>query len=551
MTLQRARVFCAFFLASGALSACGGGATVGSGGNAGGGPVPVVTASPVTGGNGGGTSTAPAAGSSSSPGASSTPQPGASATASAAAEPSPEASGISGSDQPKDSTSSEQTFGLTCSPAFVVSAGGYSSCNMQWIEHIGAPTIIGGESIGGHYVAALHTFFLTNWESGFYAFDTTNPLAPQKVGDLSVDLGNIPAGVDINQIENEETSVNERIAVLSRTYADDAIVVDTHDPANMKILATVPSGDGHTYACLADCTFAYGASPNLVNNSTTGDINLHPPALIDLTNPSAPAVAAKSWDAILDPTIYYHYMTEIKPGLVATASNPVYFIDTTQPANPKLLFALPASSPEPNPGAIGPSQSGHVGHSIAWPNRGNDKFFLGQNEIAGIGRCEMFPDDGRTLYSYDTTGWQTTHDFNLSGAYTLTMGDADQGLKGGIQEVDTNGNPSTIAVGTPEGCSSHWFDVNANFNNGGLVAMASFSFGVRMLNVASNGQIQQVGWFVPSGISDTVGVYWITPRILYAVDFETGGIDVLQYNGPLQSGPLPLSRARAKAKAAR
>jgi hypothetical protein len=169
---------------------------------------------------------------------------------------------------------------------------------------------------------------------------------------------------------------------------------------------------------------------------------------------------------------------------------------------------------------------------------------LGQSEGIYVGRCEQFPHDGRTLYSYDTTGWQTTHNFTMSGAYTLVMGNADQGTNGGVQEVDSNGNPSTIAVGTPEGCSTHWFDINSNFENGGLVAMASFSFGVRLLNVASNGQLQQVGWWVPSGISDTVGVYWVSPRVMYALDFETGGLDVIEYTGPLpDAGPLANLRA--------
>ena len=224
------------------------------------------------------------------------------------------------------------------------------------------------------------------------------------------------------------------------------------------------------------------------------------------------------------------------------SANPVSFLDTTDPAKPKLLFSLPTSADEAQPAGQGPSQKGHIGHDVQWPNAGTDQFFLGQSEGGYVGRCEEFPADGRTLYNYDTTGWQSTHNFKMAGAYTLVTGNADEGTTGGVQEIDSNGNPSTVAVGTPQGCSSHWFDIHPTFKNGGLLAMASFSFGVRLLNVAPTGQIQQVGWWVPSGVSDTVGVYWVSPTVMYALDFETGGIDVIQYTGPLPtSGSLDVS----------
>ena len=523
-----------------ALAACSGGATVGSGGSV-----------PAGGSGAGGSATAsPAAGSTATPASNATASPAPGITPTPA--PNPSASGGTttttaptpvgtefGADQPADATSSEQTYGLTCSPAFVVSSGGYSSCNMKWIEHI---NLNGGETIGGKWVAANNTFYLDNWETGVYAFDTTNPTAPVLDSSLSLSLGTLATPALISSVENEETATNGKVLILSSTALNEAVVLDVSNPKAMKEIATVPSGPGHTQTCLDDCAWDYGSTPNVNEN---GGI-LTQPTIIDLANPSAPVLSAKSWDAVINPSIYYHNVTEIHPGLVATASNPVYFLDTTDPANPTPMFNLPMSPAEPEPAAQGPSQSGHLGHSVQWPNQGQDQFFLGQSEGAYVGRCEEFPADGRTLYSYDTTGWQTTHNFRLAGAYTLQMGDADQGSNGGVQLVDSNGSPSTVAVGTPEGCSTHWFDINSTFKNGGLLAMASFSFGVRLLNVTSSGQIEQVGWWVPSGVSDTVGVYWVGPRTLYALDFETGGLDVIEYTGPLPaSGPLTTSIRKA------
>ena len=241
------------------------------------------------------------------------------------------------------------------------------------------------------------------------------------------------------------------------------------------------------------------------------------------------------------------------------ASDPVSFLDTTDPVNPKFLFSLPQSSPEPAPIGVGPPQSGHIGHSNRWPNLGLDKFFFGQDEGIYNGRCEDYPDDGRTLYSYDTTGWAASHTFNMVGSYTLVMGNGDLGLAGGAVEIDSQGQPSTAAVGFL-GCATHWFDIHPNFSGGGLIAQAAFSFGARVLNVASSGQIQQVAWFVPNGTAggDTAEAHWISDRYLALIDFDNGGLDIVEYTGPLPaSGPMqgltitPESRLRGPAPQSR
>ena len=512
MSLPFQRFFPA--VAAFSLAACGGGATVGSGG------APPAASSP------GVASTAtPVTGTTASPGAP-TPVPSPGSTASATATPTAVPL-QSGSDQPVGATTSDQTYGLPCSPEFTTTGGGYASCNVKWIEHI---NLNGGESIGATYVAATHTYYVTNFESGFYSFDTTNPLAPTLDQDLSIDLSAVTSGALISTVENEETAVNANVAIVSRTPLLDAAIIDVSNPKSMKIVSTVLNADGHTMACLDDCLYAYSAYQP---GGTAGHI-------LDLTNPAA-ATLAGSWTPVVGNAMT-HNLTEVHPGLVATASQPNSFLDTTDPLNPKLLFSLPTTAPEAEPIDMGPAQAGHMGHSVIWPRQGADKFFLGQSEGIYVGLCGTYPADGRTLYGYDTTGWQSTHTFGLTGAYTLVNGTNDQGAAGGLEAVDSHGSPSTAVVGAPEGCSAHWFDINPDFNNGGLVAMSSFAFGVRLLNVAANGQIQQIGWFVPSGLADTVGVRWITDRIAYLIDFETGGIDVIEYTGPLpSSGPLSLS----------
>jgi hypothetical protein len=62
-----------------------------------------------------------------------------------------------------------------------------------------------------------------------------------------------------------------------------------------------------------------------------------------------------------------------------------------------------------------------------------------------------------------------------------------------------------------------------------LVALGSYEHGTRFVDIAGNGKIKEVGWFVPNAGS-TSAAYWINARIVYAVDYSRG-IDVLRYTG--------------------
>jgi hypothetical protein len=48
------------------------------------------------------------------------------------------------------------------------------------------------------------------------------------------------------------------------------------------------------------------------------------------------------------------------------------------------------------------------------------------------------------------------------------------------------------------------------------------------------------GWFMPFSELGTSAAYWMTPEIVYAVDY-TRGLDVLKYSGPLRTegDPMP------------
>ncbi|MES2423411.1 MAG: hypothetical protein V4562_03210 [Pseudomonadota bacterium] len=412
---------------------------------------------------------------------------------------------------PPITTTSADTTPLSCSPKQVVTNGGWSSCNMQWLGRFPIPGLtIGGRKVGD-------TFYVTNWTTGFYAFDVKNPENPKLLGKLFLD--GAAATAVISAVENEDPAVNGKVAVLSRTTYQDAIVVDTSNPTAMKVMAQIPGAQAHTHTCLNDCQYSYG--------STTG-------AIVDLRNPAKPVLLPKKWTDIVG-VVSPHDITEVRPGLVVTASDPAVVLDTTDPANPKKLFELPRTASENPLGRPGPEQTGRIGHNNWWPRQGADKFFMGLSEGAYVGICDIHPNDGRSLYLYDTTGWQQKQTFTVQSRYTLVRGNADTGINGGPALIDSNGNPSAVEAGI-QGCSVHWFDPHPQFNDGGLLAMAAFSHGMRLLQVQPNGKMEQLGYFVAkgaTGLATTVDVRWISDRVMYVMDVTSGTMDVVKYTGPL------------------
>jgi hypothetical protein len=91
----------------------------------------------------------------------------------------------------------------------------------------------------------------------------------------------------------------------------------------------------------------------------------------------------------------------------------------------------------------------------------------------------------------------------------------------------TDGKPAVNALG----CSSHWFEPNPTFDNGGIVAQGFYEHGTRFWRIGRHGGIHPAGYFEPLAGS-TSAAHWVTRRIVYAIDY-TRGFDVLKYTGRL------------------
>jgi hypothetical protein len=344
--------------------------------------------------------------------------------------------------------------------------GGVTSDNVEYLGHV--PFEV-GSATGAKVIGKF--MYVTSWKS-FSIYDVSDPLNPQR-------LVTEPFGF---KFENEDVATNGEIMLFSEQLPQNILHVwDVEDKSNPTQIAELPGGGGHTSECVLDCTYSY---------SSTG-------VIVDLRDPTNPKLAG-NWGKKM-PAQSAHDVNEEAPGIVLTSSNPIIVLDARKnPAKPKLL-------------AVGQDERVTGGiHSNQWPNGAKDPIVLFSSESNATGRCTG---NNGAFMTWDARDYKRTKQLKLMDIYQLSNG------------TGTDGSPPANGLG----CSAHWFQEHETFDKGGLVALGSYEHGTRFVDVAPNGKIKEVGYFMPWAGS-TSAAYWMTKDIVYSVDYSRG-IDILKYNG--------------------
>ena len=369
-------------------------------------------------------------------------------------------------------------MGIATVPAVAgPSAGGVTSDNVEWVAYVpfDVATATGATIIGDY-------MYVTSWRN-FSIYDVSDPLAPAQVAD-------VPLGF---MMENEDVDSNGEIMLFSEqnfvaggTNPPNALHVwSVEDKSNPVEIGTLPGAGEHTMSCLDNCKWAYGSDGNI----------------IDLRDPTDPKLLPNKWTDGLQISSP-HDVNEVAPGRVMTSSDPLVVLDTTNPAKPKVI-----TTSEPN---------GEFIHSSKWPSKGKDRFALtaGETWLPGAdARCDS---TSGAFTTWSTTGWQRGTPFKKLEVYRPKSG------------TYTDGSPPS---GTTFGCSTHWFEHNPTFKNGGIVGVAFFNQGAHFLRVDNKGGISDEGWFVPHA-GNSAAIEWPTNRVAYSIDLQRG-FDILKYNGKL------------------
>lgn len=352
------------------------------------------------------------------------------------------------------------------------------------VEHVAFIPFEVGTATGANFFSKGKDDYMivTGWKT-FSIYNINDPEAPAIVGDP------VPFGF---KFENEDVATDGNIMLFSESLPQNILHIwNIEDVTNPVEIATLPGAGDHTTSCILKCKWAYGSSGHIT----------------DLRDPANPKLMEEKWgDGANPPNNSGHDVTEVAPGIVLTSTSPVLMVLDARkdPVHPKHLAS---STPSPSPG--------NFVHSNLWPRNGKDRWAVSTGETCcGAEQCDETTSAGIT--TWDTTGWKKTHTLKEVDTWTAYNG------------TYTDGGP---VVSGPFGCSSHWFTTHPTWHNGGLIAAGWYNSGTRFLEVADNGKIEQVGYFLPNG-GGTSGAYWITDRIVYAVDYQRG-FDVLRFTGKL------------------
>ncbi|MFN2543980.1 MAG: LVIVD repeat-containing protein [Actinomycetota bacterium] len=317
--------------------------------------------------------------------------------------------------------------------------------------------------------------YVTSWRS-ISIYDISDPVDPQL-------MSLTPIGF---QFESEDVATNGRILIFSETLPQVILHVwDVTDKTKPVEIAQVFGLADHTSTCILDCTYVYGSNGKIV----------------DLRDPANPVLVG-NWGAASGASVG-HDVREVAPGVVSVASSQGAILDASDPLHPRLLSRIVSAQEHPN-------------HSTAWPNDGSDRFMLGSSETFVSGPCTSA--SGATTV-WDMSGWRETGQYRMADVWKPRNG------------VLFDGSPPGNAMG----CSAHWLEPSPSFHDGGLFAEGYYEHGSRFFFANGAGKITEVGFFLPFGGS-TSATYWITDRIVYAVDY-TRGLDILRWTGPLPHDP--------------
>ena len=385
-----------------------------------------------------------------------------------------------------------------------------TSDNVEFVKNIREV----GDGVGATIIPELKRMFVTS-TTHLTIYDISDAENPVRVGLFSLNV----------EFENEEVPTNGKLLGIS---ADTFCVVpdtgnpveglsnsgdtclsiyDVSDPENVKLLKNISGAGDHTATCVLDCSYFYGSEGTVV----------------DARDPANAEMLEFNWESYLNEKYGLetknscHHQREIQPGIILGSCNPVVIFsvrpeDGGSITDPVLL-------------SVGVSETSTLIHSSRWPRQGKDKFVLvGQETNATISDgAPQCGDEAAAFQTWDAEKARAgASPFSFPKNTSITMLDEFRPSNGTY--VDGR-NPYNAL-----GCSVHWFMEHPTFNNGGLVAVAAYENGTRLLQVGPDGKMTEQGYFQPLAGSTSAPQWHPDGKVFYNIDY-TRGIDVIRYTG--------------------
>lgn len=351
-------------------------------------------------------------------------------------------------------------------PAWAGPEAGLTSDNVTHVRNI--PKHI--DSSGGRL---LDGYFYITTGRDLTIYDVSTPENPVEVGALTFPKAEKPV------FPEEDVDTNGRILLVEN--GNTLFVIDVTDKTAPKVMSEVNDAGTHTITCVLDCTYAYG------NNGK----------IFDLRDPAKPVLTTGSWTKKF-PVESTHDVTEVEPGVLLTASQPMLLLDARiSPADPTLIRSTD-------------KVAGRFVHATRWPRAAQDDFLLVGGEDIGPA---------------------------CSGSESSTFSTWNADTFQEIDEYRVIPNPASGTTAPDSTYCTHWFQEHPRYANGGLVSISWYEHGTRFLRVAQDGTISEEGFFLPNA-GQASAAYWITDRVVYVADYLRG-LDVLRFEGDVGADAPP------------
>ena len=405
--------------------------------------------------------------------------------------------------------------------------GYYASDNVTFHKNIREAA----DGVGGRVVG--DKLYVTTTKD-LQIYDISDPTNPVRQGLTTVDVEfeneQVPTDGRILGISGQTSSVTTQAAPCTADVEASRgclLLFDVRDATAPKLVQSIKSAGDHTSTCITvagqTCAWMYGSSGSVSDIRTALDPGAAPiteKATNWLTTLHA-QLRAQGWSGAL-PT-RTHHQTEIRPGVLLTASVPQMLITVNageggSPEAPKLLsYASHLAAPD--------NRSRFV-HSVEHPQAGSASIMLSGGETNAQPTCG--PDNGAFSTFTVKSGKGTAPVYSYASTYKLKAGSYADG--------------NTPVGGYKLGCSVHWFEQHPSFSDGGLVALSAYESGTKFLDVTKDGSITEKGFFLPIDSSASAPHWAPDGKTVYVIDYLRG-IDVLTFDSTVaKGGPAKLQK---------
>lgn len=331
-----------------------------------------------------------------------------------------------------------------------------ASNNVELVRHVPVKGGTGGGRVLGNY-------FYVSTGGGMQIYDISNPARPRRLSNL----GTPPNISFLYGSAQEDPDTNGEIFLGHRGGLELIDVSDVRDP---KVVG-VSNVYQHTYSCISDCDFVYGADG----------------AIFDIRKPSNPREVG-NWQSVTG-IQGAHDVTGVSEDLAVVSTMPLTILNVEDPLRPRVL-------------AEGTPKSSGFMHGNLWPRQGEDRFLIAGTEDSWT--CNAAP---AFITTFDTRGWKASGRLEPVDEYRVPDLDLERST------------PVNLLCG-------HWFDDEPSFRNGGRVAAAWYEDGMRLLDIDGRGRIKEVGYYIRQNAASSAA-YWVTDGFVYVTDYHDG-FDVLR-----------------------